>query len=1186
MKSLKTFLLHTKYFLLAFVCFAISTFIFVNEESHLHVGQLERQFQVLEAQSESYASAVLSALEKKKTLPESAQLEYHLYEGERLIGWSSNQLPVGRFKSIDFPTSGLVKLQNGWYFCHIKRAGPLLCCVSFCLENSYDYSNDFLRDCNPNFWKQEFQVSVNGPENLGVHQQNGRIVFYATERSNASTTAFADAVLVFLFGFTFLLFGSYQVVQGNVLASIFYVLVLLVLRIFFFELPWPKTIESSDWFSASFFAYNEWFPNFFELLVNGIFIAFCVFILMKLFNKVSRPLIQLLLFVIPMLLWVGILKLLEIVVRHSNMPLNFNRFFEFGISSFAFFGFLGFLFLSYQRILYNQLSRIHMLPSQWRKASLIVVGIGHVWLSFAFESALFLAPLVIVALNYPLLQKAHTSIYKVSAQLLSLSVYACVSMFQLQWLQTEKEHSNKIAYALQLSNERNINLELDYAQIAPKLQEEHWLTTHPDTLAIQMSKSSFEHILMQRYFHGVWDAYDLNADVFSETGYGYFSQDSSALKNLKLLVREHGQVSDIQNGIYYMPHEEEGLSYVFLLPLKPASILAISLVSKRIPEEIGFPRLLISDQAAVSSNLEHYAIGKYADGRLIHQTGDYNYPNVLSAFHFGKKQIITFGKQGYQHTCYQHSPGNAILISSLDEGWFPLLTNFAYIFTYWGFLLMLLNTINGSLWKDGYQWTLAFRIQVAFLSVLILSLVLYGIGSSLFIGKQYESFAKQALRDKLNSVELELKPAVSNLDSLRVSNQNQGLEKQLKALSSVFQTDLILYDNNGFLVASSRPKLFAHGLIGEHMNANAMDAFLLRQNSYFTHQDQIGSLHYNSAYLPLYNSKLKLIGYINLQQFGQQEAYEQQIESFLKSIINVFILLLAVSVLMALVITNWLIGPLQTLTRSLKGIQFGKINKRIHYTQQDEIGAIVQAYNDKLVELDKAAQRLALSERESAWRELAQQIAHEIKNPLTPMKLSIQHLLRTYDPTDAQSSEHVEKVLHSVIEQIEGLTKMANEFAQFAKLPAAQLEKIDLPDLINNVIAIYQEESQIYFESQVTQRFISGDKSMLTQVLNNLFTNAIQAIKAQGVEGHIQVTLLQGKTSFRLSIEDNGIGISDEVKERIFTPYFTTKSSGSGIGLSVVKQLIEKHNGTIVFHSKKGVGTTFIIELPLLSETR
>jgi nitrogen fixation/metabolism regulation signal transduction histidine kinase len=365
------------------------------------------------------------------------------------------------------------------------------------------------------------------------------------------------------------------------------------------------------------------------------------------------------------------------------------------------------------------------------------------------------------------------------------------------------------------------------------------------------------------------------------------------------------------------------------------------------------------------------------------------------------------------------------------------------------------------------------------------------------------------------------------------------------------------------------------------MNPRAMDALIGENQSYFSHQDQIGKLSYRSAYLPIMNQQLKQIGFINLQLFGQQEAYEQQIEQFFRAAINVFILLLALSVLIALVVSNWLIGPLQTVARSVRNLELGKSNQKISYQNDDEIGALVKAYNEKLAELESAAGQIARSERESAWRELAQQIAHEIKNPLTPMKLHIQHLLRKLDANDADVKLLAQKTLPGLIEQIDTLARMANEFARFAKLPEPIFEHIELNVFIAQAVNLFDETAAlIQFQAAENLVWVNADKDMLSQVFHNLLLNAKQATETKD-SALIIVQLQTENDKVKIQIQDNGVGIASEQQEQIFTPYFTTKSSGSGIGLSVVKQIIEKHNGKVRFKSALGEGTTFFIELNL-----
>jgi nitrogen fixation/metabolism regulation signal transduction histidine kinase len=365
------------------------------------------------------------------------------------------------------------------------------------------------------------------------------------------------------------------------------------------------------------------------------------------------------------------------------------------------------------------------------------------------------------------------------------------------------------------------------------------------------------------------------------------------------------------------------------------------------------------------------------------------------------------------------------------------------------------------------------------------------------------------------------------------------------------------------------------------MNPKALYALKVQNRSRFIQDENIGELSYASAYLPYFNQNNRLIGFLNLQHFGQQKEFEDQIQQFLVSIINVFMLLLVLSVIAALLISNWLTAPLRIIQDNFAKLRFGKENAPIVYEKEDEIGALVKAYNSKLQELEFTAGQLAKSERESAWREMAKQVAHEIKNPLTPMKLSVQQMMRVFDPADPSSVEKLKKVTASIIEQIDALTLIANEFSNFAKMPLPQETAFDLIPLIANVIEVFGEESGCVLEmkSALSKAEITADKDQMIRVFNNLIKNAIQSIPSEK-SGRILITLSETEGHWFIEIADNGIGIPETEQDRIFVPYFTTKSTGTGIGLAMIKQIIENHHGSIYFKSKVNKGTTFSIELP------
>ena len=261
-------------------------------------------------------------------------------------------------------------------------------------------------------------------------------------------------------------------------------------------------------------------------------------------------------------------------------------------------------------------------------------------------------------------------------------------------------------------------------------------------------------------------------------------------------------------------------------------------------------------------------------------------------------------------------------------------------------------------------------------------------------------------------------------------------------------------------------------------------------------------------------------------------------------------------------------------------MKFGEHNQSISYNKEDEIGALVKEYNQKLAELELTANQLARSERENAWREMAKQVAHEIKNPLTPMKLSVQQLLRSFDPNDPESEERLKRVANSMIEQIDALTKIANEFSSFAKMPQLINERMNIVPVIKGVCELFEDSGiQLKFETFSYSIYGDIDKDQFVRVFNNLIKNAVQSI-APDINGEISVRIIDQQKKVKIEIEDNGQGIKEEMQSRIFVPYFTTKGTGTGLGLAIVKQIIENHGGSIYFASDINKGTCFTIILP------
>jgi nitrogen fixation/metabolism regulation signal transduction histidine kinase len=282
--------------------------------------------------------------------------------------------------------------------------------------------------------------------------------------------------------------------------------------------------------------------------------------------------------------------------------------------------------------------------------------------------------------------------------------------------------------------------------------------------------------------------------------------------------------------------------------------------------------------------------------------------------------------------------------------------------------------------------------------------------------------------------------------------------------------------------------------------------------------------------------------------------------------------------LIAVFISNKIAAPLKFIQESFKKTRLNAKSNLISWNKNDEIGALVNEYNRMLMALQKSAEGLAKSERESAWREMAKQVAHEIKNPLTPMKLGIQHMLRVIDSNQESREEVIKKISSGLIEQIDNLSNIASAFSDFAKMPQAEYEEITIHDLIKNTIVLFKQSDNIKIENRIDTLLPSviGDKNQIIRIFNNLFRNAIQSMEA--VEDPlIIIDVTKDKEFLILSIKDNGNGIPEELKDKIFVPYFTTKSSGTGLGLAIVKNMMLGMQGDIRFESEENKGTTFFL---------
>jgi two-component system, NtrC family, nitrogen regulation sensor histidine kinase NtrY len=432
----------------------------------------------------------------------------------------------------------------------------------------------------------------------------------------------------------------------------------------------------------------------------------------------------------------------------------------------------------------------------------------------------------------------------------------------------------------------------------------------------------------------------------------------------------------------------------------------------------------------------------------------------------------------------------------------------------------------------------------------IVSVLAIGGASALFILNVSSNKNLSFLSEKAHSilVETEMTLDIAGIDEFNERNRSYVTDLLLRQ-SNVFFTDINLYDNNGELISSSRPRVFEEGLAGTLMDPVAFFTMRNHQLNQFVHTESIGKLEYLSAYILLRNHYQELLGFINLPYFAKQSDLRDEMSYFLVAFINIYLLLLVIAIVVALFISNFVTQPLQLIRESLSKVQLGRINQKINWTRQDEIGGLVMEYNRMIDELAESADLLARSERETAWREMAKQVAHEIKNPLTPMRLNIQYLEKAWKEKTPDWEERLARFTKTMVEQIDNLALIAGAFSDFAKMPEGHNHVLDFRQFLPEALDLFNDTDRASINITMPHAdqplLVRADKSQLIRVMNNLVNNAIQAYPKHA-EAQVDILCQREGGDIYVEVKDYGCGIPETLKSNIFSPNFTTKTRRDG----------------------------------------
>lgn len=610
-----------------------------------------------------------------------------------------------------------------------------------------------------------------------------------------------------------------------------------------------------------------------------------------------------------------------------------------------------------------------------------------------------------------------------------------------------------------------------------------------------------------------------------------------------------------------------------------------------------YPELFNKQVSKDFSMLNNYALAIYNNDKIVHNENEFPFPTILPSTIFGSQQEKIIKENGYSQLWQTSGAGKAVVIVKKNNSWLSFITLFSYLFTIMlllgGIGLLIRFLFNTSLstktLRSNFSFNIAERIQGAVVLLSVASFFIIGFVTILF----FVSRAREANQKKLSTTldivvnqlnnALELENQRGNLyDSAISSLDSSSIYRIFSNIAESNGIELNLFDANAQLQFSTLPLPYSKQLTSGKMDPYAYLNLFNRRAVQFYQNENIGTLKYLSAYRALLNANGETYGFLQSPFFRSEVALRNDISDFLVAMINLIVFIFLLSGLVAIFVTNKITNAFSLIGEKMKMITLGKSNQAISWKGNDEISTLIQQYNSMLSQLEESAVILAKQEREYAWQEMAKQVAHEIKNPLTPMKLSIQFLQRAIESDSPNVKELSASTAKTIINQIDHLSSMAGEFSQFAQIGNAKPAKLHLQKVLIFLKQLYEASSTAVLDWQIEDRpiYIMSDETYINRLFTNLLQNAIQAGK-EGTIVKIAVKAYSKNGNAIITVADSGTGIPESLWPKIFVPNFTTKSSGTGLGLAMSKRIAEQAGGDISFTSNSS-GTIFTVILPLV----
>jgi signal transduction histidine kinase len=1201
--------------LLLLICFLVDTVQTYSPGIHRAKNIIERKLHKTETVAEKIvndsnlikaAANYTATNEIINRLKEDKNIQLYIYNEDSLFFWSTNSFIPENIDKLSEHEIHFLKEGNGFYevIHHESKDGKVnlyaLIPVYFQFSTSNKYlSNGFV--WNHPFLKRFIISNKETNKTTAVVNKHGNYLFSIRISDNAQIIYNPYIVLLEILGLILLFWSMYQIIKQLLYrkkyagAFLLVFFIALLIDVLFNQFKLFSLTKTSLLFSTNLYASAYLSDSLGTLMIRTFLVAWSLSLIRFIdTNSVSVKNKNWLL-LLPVFIYFVLVFIVQSVIQNSVISFNFylvNSLDKYTLISLVIFG-LGFSCLLFlMKWIFE-----HTLERNFFYYVLIfgAVGLSLGFLMGAFTDILYALFLLLWLFTFVLFFYYEKSIfqsnkkYKFLSNLILLSFIAFLTSVIIIYNTGQKDIEKRKYRMEELVSERDIGEEYTLTETEKLILQDNFIKSYFKNP--YLSTVDVEKRISAKYFKPLLRRYDITTYAFDKDGMPLIGITQKEFNKLNK-IRFYKRAKSISAQFYYLSIKENGEKYLGYFPIKEDSVnlgyLFVEFVPKIFSSYSAYPELLLKQKNYYDEEFDNFSYAIYDNEYLVKQKGDYEF-QVNFNFPVKKNKVFSFYKSNdYNHMIF-FSKDKQVVLSDKNRPALSTLSVFSYmvIFFLLFFILMDLVGFSNRFWgEDSVRNflkgnTLQKQIQNSMIALVLFSLAIIGLVTMVYFQYQYNIYHNSRLLKKVNSVMKNV--AQYYIEDYPVYGPNtfdKVIQQKIKVLSSIHALDINVYNTKGELQHSSQPEIFKRNLVSGRMDPDAYFNLIIKGKSKYVHDEKIGKLTYLSAYQP-FRSNGKVLGYFNFPYYGKQKSFQEDISYFLVALVNVYVLFLIAAALLAVFLSRSITNSLTLISDNIKGVQFGKTNVPISWKNDDEIGLLVKQYNLMLGELEKSADLLAKSEREGAWREMAKQVAHEIKNPLTPMKLSIQHLQRALKDNSPDIKELTENISRRMIEQIDNLSGIATAFSDFAKMPQGEFRKIDIEPILLSTVELFRESDNVEINLTYPENecIVLGDKDQLMRVFINIIKNSTQAIP-ENKQGIIDIIVNDKSTYFLINIKDNGVGIPEEKRAHIFEPNFTTKSSGTGLGLAISKNIIERMNGKIWFDSVVDDYSVFYIQLP------